>query len=924
MLSSIACFLFLQLAVAQKVTFLPERGFYSKPFLLALSAKSGLSINYLVYNDVMRAGPLMNATLSRTDGTPYTKPISIEKSTVIFAVAFDDRQIGGVVYHSYLFAADLLTDPAVYQPYRQLYGDDNITAGILALPSLSFSSQFDYPKEHNDLVIVPGYKFTENKRRCQLEWLDPSHPKDNFAIEFQNATFDIFGTSSRYYIKKNLKIVFDSAIEFPFFKDFEFGVKSTHKFKHINLRAFSQDGPFGWAFLPLFMKAIFQEWTQLDSGGLGTHGRYSHVFFNGKYKGLYHLREKLHTESYHRHYFGDDSDQYEAIGGDAFALGGRVPPEVIASFTTYHYMQANQNWETLNKFINWDNYFTFVSVVYYTITTSDDLSPIHNVQFGGHKLAKTWYGKHAGWLFQTTGPDLSLMITDVDTPWVAANKWTAQSDITGCCFDYFLSLWQERHPDFVMLFHDHVFRTIVKPGGAFTYSAVKERFERILSSFQLNMTLRPELLLWGHSDVAFPYSYGKLTFTLAEWQKNVDAVMTRFIPTRANALFNQYRNRGWANPYGQVYFSTLNDSDGNVNVTMKISGFDYAGDDLPSIYYTTNNEDPRLPYAQGAVMNPKGFRVSAPFTLSLNVTTKIRARAASAKTGWGALNEEMFVAGSTKVCQMCEKIIFTEINYNPEKGRYSHFVEVKNIATVPVVLTGATIKGLGKYTFPPLTLAPQQFWVVAFYIDDFPKVYGKIANDYHLVYIPSTGDTYTLEDANGNTVHAVAFESSLPWSEAADGESYSLVARPQDYQTIAKNSAEHKKNRDWRYWRASNKPHGSPWADDGPFDTDNVSLRFKYISFNENLVELLNPTAQAVDLSKWSLLAKLDNDYKREELKDGTKIPAGGSLVVRLKMVLHYATHLVLFAYNPGTKTYHGEYIEYNRVGREIALPHRS
>lgn len=59
----------------------------------------------------------------------------------------------------------------------------------------------------------------------------------------------------------------------------------------------------------------------------------------------------------------------------------------------------------------------------------------------------------------------------------------------------------------------------------------------------------------------------------------------------------------------------------------------------------------------------------------------------------GALNEEMFVAGSTKVCQMCEKIIFTEINYNPEKGRYSHFVEVKNIATVPVVLTGATIKG---------------------------------------------------------------------------------------------------------------------------------------------------------------------------------------------------------------------------------------
>jgi hypothetical protein len=51
----------------------------------------------------------------------------------------------------------------------------------------------------------------------------------------------------------------------------------------------------------------------------------------------------------------------------------------------------------------------------------------------------------------------------------------------------------------------------------------------------------------------------------------------------------------------------------------------------------------------------------------------------------------------SKACLLCQNIIFTEIHYHPVKDNYGHFVEIKNVGNVSVVMTGATIKGMSTF-----------------------------------------------------------------------------------------------------------------------------------------------------------------------------------------------------------------------------------
>jgi hypothetical protein len=110
-------------------------------------------------------------------------------------------------------------------------------------------------------------------------------------------------------------------------------------------------------------------------------------------------------------------------------------------------------------------------------------------------------------------------------------------------------------------------------------------------------------------------------------------------------------------------------------------------------------------------------------------TVRVRQNGAT----WGVLDTiSVFareVSGTVNTCVMCGKVIFTEINYNHGKAanNQSEFVEVKNIGTVPVVMTGAVIsrKLRNNYTFPPLVLQPGQLWVMGFFIEDFHDDYNK-------------------------------------------------------------------------------------------------------------------------------------------------------------------------------------------------------
>lgn len=230
--------------------------------------------------------------------------------------------------------------------------------------------------------------------------------QDNFAVAYQFATFDIFGTSSRYYIKKNLKIVLDSSIEFPFFKDFEFGVKSTHvgcavfslltyRSSSISIcvhslrmallagplfpflwRRFFKNGRSSslevkisllrivlfalkissgntWSLLSCIFQWLVQRWAALPQGYwwqdciisvrsciLIISTIITLVITRRNMRPLAAMHSVLVTA-------------FRLVISTAYLIAFLFL-EVLATFTTYYYMQAHQNWLTLDKYINWD------------------------------------------------------------------------------------------------------------------------------------------------------------------------------------------------------------------------------------------------------------------------------------------------------------------------------------------------------------------------------------------------------------------------------------------------------------------------------------------------------------------------------------------------------------------------------------------
>ncbi len=102
----------------------------------------------------------------------------------------------------------------------------------------------------------------------------------------------------------------------------------------------------------------------LDLGHVAPHGRFVHVFLNGKYWGQYHLREKWNGAMFSS-YFGHDEDDYEAIDGDnqgadfgdgtMFQGSGKYWQQALAIAKN-----SKTPWHDLQPLIDLPNYLDFL------------------------------------------------------------------------------------------------------------------------------------------------------------------------------------------------------------------------------------------------------------------------------------------------------------------------------------------------------------------------------------------------------------------------------------------------------------------------------------------------------------------------------------------------------------------------------------
>jgi hypothetical protein len=212
----------------------------------------------------------------------------------------------------------------------------------------------------------------------------------------------------------------------------------------------------------------------------------------------------------------------------------------------------------------------------------------------------------------------------------------------------------------------------------------------------------------------------------------------------------------------------------------------------------------------------------------------------------------------------------------------SEFLEIRNIGTTNLDMTGARFTRGIVFTFPQVILRPGDYAVVVQNRTTFTNRYGTgiaIVGEYS-GFLSGSGEILKLEGARGEPVLEFTYDGSwypitrLNWGPEKD---FSIVLRdegiaPQAYGTAAA-------------WRPSTRPGGSPGEGD-PAPGSEPMPRLNEVLMDEDghlqSVELYNPGDHAIDVGGWLLLtdAGPPGSPGTYLLPPRSAIPAGGYLVL--------------------------------------------
>jgi hypothetical protein len=288
--------------------FSSDRGFYDTGF--------DLTISTLTPNAEIRY-TLNGSAPSETSGLIYTTPFTISATTVVRAMAhrpgFEPTNIDT---HSYIFPQNVLTQPKMRTAITAsaLYGPQMIDS-LKAVPTISLVTQNTAFENETGANIRDEFA-------SSIEMIFPDGTKG-----FQeNAGLSNYGGRFTNFNKKSFRVAFRSEfgktkLNYPIFDGFDYpNFPPTEKFDAIDLRSGSHDMVSRGA----YMSNRFIDDTLMEMGNVAPHGRFVHVYLNGKYWGQYHMRERWSADMASS-YYGGPKDEYEAINanntGSNFEIG---------------------------------------------------------------------------------------------------------------------------------------------------------------------------------------------------------------------------------------------------------------------------------------------------------------------------------------------------------------------------------------------------------------------------------------------------------------------------------------------------------------------------------------------------------------------------------------------------------------------------
>ncbi len=292
-------------------------------------------------------------------------------------------------------------------------------------------------------------------------------------------------------------------------------------------------------------------------------------------------------------------------------------------------------------------------------------------------------------------------------------------------------------------------------------------------------------------------------------------------------------------------------------------------------YYTLDGRDPRLSQSGGAV-SPSALTYSTPVTLNGNARVFARARVGSV---WSPPAIATYVVQSPR-------LVISEIMYHPAApilfpgvtniDNDFEYIEVMNVGSSLLNLTGYTISGGVDFTFPNVSLAATQRMVVVKNRYAFTNRYGAsfnaiVAGEF-MGNLANEGNRLILQGPLKEPILDFSYDDD--WYPITDGFGFSLVIVDENAAVNTWGEASS--------WRPSGVLHGTPGHGDA------AASNFPPIIINEVLshsdpppptdtIELHNLSGVPVDIGGW-LLTDDFRTPRKYRIADGTSIAADGFL----------------------------------------------
>lgn len=168
-------------------------------------------------------------------------------------------------------------------------------------------------------------------------------------------------------------------------------------------------------------------------------------------------------------------------------------------------------------------------------------------------------------------------------------------------------------------------------------------------------------------------------------------------------------------------------------------------------------------------------------TIKSGRTYKVRMRHKDNTGRWSHWSDAVKFIAEEAITPPDDELVISEIHYNPLVD-CAEFIEIVNNGNSAINLEGYRFDNGVDFTFPDITIFPNQYMVVADNLDCYERLYPSAPSPIgkYSGALSNSGEVVELDNAFGGLLDSVKFNDKLPWDTIAHDGYYSLAVRDLD------------------------------------------------------------------------------------------------------------------------------------------------